>query len=604
MKNYSEKRHTLLFRIIVILVLFTLILNVAHLININKSCSNIMGDYFENQVISMHRTLEHRTSTDCQWLDSYISDLTTQFPFINEALTNNDYSALETELQKGMKLVDVHGYVVTDISGNIKLSSYFGYSASEEQELKRFIRHLTMNKTSYSGFLQFLNLGPCIVSAHIMKNSEGNDAAVIVGVEESFWDNQSLKTQGEFVNMTISVYDKDVCVASGAYDVKDVKVIGMKMPNAWVVDTCYQKKRLVSTIDSNGGAEYQSVFNPIIDYKGDVIGIIHGGLNVDVVTSLQKSITIDVLLIAIVISLILLIGVSYYLNTRLKKPLANLVVVSRKIAQGNLSVDMGDDKNFDKEIFELSESMKMMRNSLRNTLSAVIDSAHQLQNASKELSNASARLSEGANRQAASLEEISSSLEEMTGNIHQNTDNSINTDNLMQTADQTIENIVVKANDSMNKAKQIATSLNEINDLVNQTNILALNASVEAARAGAIGKGFGVIAKEVGRLAEQTRDTATDINATASISMNSSEEISTELDAILPNINKITNLVREITAASKEQGIGVDQINMAIADLNNVTQQTAANSEEVAANAENLESTAKQMLTIVKRFNI
>ncbi len=603
MENKTKKRQSLLFRIIAIFIIFSVVLNVAHIININHSCGDILGDYFENQVISMHHTLETRTRTDCAWLDSYINDMTTIFPEVNKALTDGDYEPLEKELVIGQRIVEMHGYVITDMDGNIQVSSYDSYSAAEEKSLQQFAKYVINSKTqAYSGFARILNLGPCVVSAHIIKNSEGEDAALIIGVEESFWDNENLKTQGNFVNMTISIYDKDICVASGAYDVADVKVIGMKMPNEWVVDSCYTNKRMISTIDHNAGLSYQSVFNPIVDYKGDVIGIIHGGLNIDVITNVQHSISTDVVIVAIVISILLLLLVMSYLRHRMTKPLANLVIAAQKIAQGDLRSDIAADENFDKEIYALSQSMHTMRNSLRATIGSIVNSANLLQTSSEELSSASARLSDGANRQAASLEEISSSLEEMTGNIHQNTENSINTDNLMQEADASIAEIVEKANDSHTQSKEIATSLSEIDDLVSQTNILALNASVEAARAGELGKGFGVIAKEVGRLADQTRVTAASINNTAATSMNSAEDISTQLDAVLPRINKVTNLVREITAASKEQGIGADQISNAIADLNSVTQENAANSEEVSASAENLASTANQMMNAVKKF--
>jgi len=604
-KNKTKKRQSLLFRIIAIFIIFSVVLNVAHIININHSCGDILGDYFENQVISMHHTLETRTNTDCEWLDSYITDMTTSFPELNEALTEGNYEPLEKELVIGQRVVQMHGYVVTDLNGDIQLCSYKNYSAAEEKSLQQFAKYVIFSKSQkYSGFARVLNLGPCIVSAHVVKNSEGDDAALIIGVEESFWDNENLKSQGNFVNMTISVYDKDICVASGAYDVTEVKVIGMKMPNEWVVDSCYINKHMISTIDSNAGISYQSVFNPIIDYRGEVIGIIHGGLDINVITDVQHSISANVVMVAVVISLLLLLLVMSYLRHRMTKPLANLVIASKRIAQGDLSAEKVDDKNFDREIFALSESMNIMRNSLRETIGSVINSANLLQTSSEELSNASSRLSEGANRQAAALEEISSSLEEMTANIHQNTDNSINTDNLMQEADKAIEGIVESANDSMNKSKEIASSLVDINDLVSQTNILALNASVEAARAGELGKGFGVIAKEVGRLADQTRNTAAGINGTATVSISSSENIATQLDAVLPSINKITSLVREITAASKEQGIGADQINNAITDLNNVTQETAANSEEVAASAENLSATADQMMDAIKKFRV
>lgn len=582
-----------------------MILNVAHLININRSCQNILGKHFENQVLSMHNTLDFRADVDRDRIEFYLKNLIVAFPGIKEELTNDDFTLLQKEMVIGRNLQKMHGYVATDAEGKIRVSSYDDYEDDASGSLRTLAKYvLGTTSGSFSGFAFMPKYGPCIVSALVVNDSEDNRAAVVVVVEESYWDNENLEWQGNFVDMTISVYDKDVCVASGAYKAEDVQVIGMKMPNEWVVDACYTEKRTVSTIDKNGGVSYQSVFKPIIDYKGDVIGILHGGQSVEVVTDLRNDISIDVVIMSVVISIILIVASFFYFRRRITTPLVNLVTVSHKIAGGNLSVDMSDDGHADKEIFELGQAMSVMRNSLRNTIGAVMKVASQLQLASEGLSSASARLSDGASRQAASLEEISSSLEEMTGNIHQNTDNSIATDRLMEAADKAVSTIAATAAESMNETKAISTSITEIDDLVMQTNILALNASVEAARAGAAGKGFAVVAKEVGRLADQTRDAAANINHTAKKSIDGAEHISNLLDAVMPQINEITNLVREITASSKEQGIGADQINSAIADLNKVTQEAAAHSEEVAASAENLQGTAERMMQAVKKFRI
>lgn len=152
--------------------------------------------------------------------------------------------------------------------------------------------------------------------------------------------------------------------------------------------------------------------------------------------------------------------------------------------------------------------------------------------------------------------------------------------------------------------REIATKISIIGEIAFQTNILALNAAVEAARAGENGRGFGVVAEEVGKLADKSKQAALEIDQLTKTSVFNAEQTGKLMNEIVPEIQKTSQLIQEISVANKEQSAGADQINMAIQQLNMVTQQNAATSEELATNAVELAAQAEQLREIISFFKI
>jgi len=157
---------------------------------------------------------------------------------------------------------------------------------------------------------------------------------------------------------------------------------------------------------------------------------------------------------------------------------------------------------------------------------------------------------------------------------------------------------------AVDATKRISEKIGIINDIAFQTNILALNAAVEAARAGAEGRGFAVVASEVRKLAEHSKIAADEIVSLARDGIALSEVAGTTSLDMLPEMERTTGLVKEITAASTEQTNGVSQVSNAIQQLNSVTQQTAAASEEMATSAEELSSQAEQLKDMIRFFKV
>lgn len=213
-------------------------------------------------------------------------------------------------------------------------------------------------------------------------------------------------------------------------------------------------------------------------------------------------------------------------------------------------------------------------------------------------------MSQGANEQASSVEEVSSTMEEITSNIEQNSSNSAQTEKISITARDGMLQVKEQTARAVEANREIYEKIKVINDIAFQTNILALNAAVEAARAGEHGKGFAVVAAEVRKLAENSKASAEEIIGLAENSFEITQQAGAKLEEMLPEIEKTTQLVQEISAAGIEMSNGSNQVNSAIQQLNEVTQQTAAASEELATGAEQLAGQADQLISTISFFNI
>ncbi len=230
--------------------------------------------------------------------------------------------------------------------------------------------------------------------------------------------------------------------------------------------------------------------------------------------------------------------------------------------------------------------------------------ADQLASASDQVSQTSQALSHSASQQAASVEETTAALQQMGASVQQNAENAGVTDRMASQAAEQAQEGGEAVGSTLTAMRSIATKIGIIDDIAYQTNLLALNAAIEAARAGEHGKGFAVVASEVRKLAERSQVAAQEIGTLASDSVGLADRAGKLLATVVPSIQKTSELVQEIAAASGEQNQGVGQINTTMHHISGTTQQTASASEQLSATAEQLSAQAAQLQELIGTFQL
>lgn len=297
-------------------------------------------------------------------------------------------------------------------------------------------------------------------------------------------------------------------------------------------------------------------------------------------------------------------------------PLIKAVTVAEAVAAGNLTSSI--DSASPDETGQLLRALKRMNENLVNIVGNVRAGTDTITNATAEIATGNVELSNRTEQQASALEETASSMEEMTAVVKQSASNARQANQLAASAANLADKggaVVTQVVDTMSaisdSAKKVFDIIDVINSIAFQTNILALNAAVEAARAGEQGRGFAVVAQEVRNLAQRSATAAKEIKALIEDS-NTQVEAGTKLATqageamtdILSSIQRVTDVVNEIALASQEQTSGIDQINQAIIQIDQVTQQNSALVEEAAAASTAMQEQAENLSQLVGVFNL
>jgi methyl-accepting chemotaxis protein len=276
----------------------------------------------------------------------------------------------------------------------------------------------------------------------------------------------------------------------------------------------------------------------------------------------------------------------------------DITKAAEEISNGNLTVVIRERSPQDK----LMQALSAMVSGLTRTVSNIRTIAGEVAAASQSISTASVQVSNGASAQAASAEEASSSMEQMVSNIKQNADNAQQTDKIANKSAKDAQESGKSVAEAVTAMKEIASKISIIEEIARQTNLLALNAAIEAARAGEHGKGFAVVAAEVRKLAERSQKAAGEINQLSGTTVKVSEKAGEMLEKLVPDIQRTAELVQEITAASKEQDTGAEQITSALQQLEKVIQQNASAAEEMASTTEELSGQSDQLVSALGFF--
>jgi len=323
------------------------------------------------------------------------------------------------------------------------------------------------------------------------------------------------------------------------------------------------------------------------------------------------------IIIGVAVAAVLLALATTILITRsVIRPLRRAVEVARTVAAGDLTsrIDAGGTD----EAAQMMQALDEMNASLLKVVSEVRAGSGEIATAAREIATGNLELSARTEQQAGSLEETASSMEEMTSTVRQNAENALQANQLAASASDVarkggavVAQVVRTMGEIDTSSRKIVEIISTIDGIAFQTNILALNAAVEAARAGEQGRGFAVVAGEVRTLAQRSAAAAREIkglidDSVGKVSLGSRlvGEAGSTMDEVVASVQRVTDIMGEISSASREQEGGITQINHAVTEMDAVTQQNAALVEEAAGAAGSLQEQAERLAQMVAVFKV
>ena len=299
------------------------------------------------------------------------------------------------------------------------------------------------------------------------------------------------------------------------------------------------------------------------------------------------------------------LGSFYLISFRLQSPLQKLMKILNTFASGDINIVVDEKAKLSpNEIGRMSVATDNLIKQFREIVQATVDTSQKFIGSGNTINNNAKHISESPSNQASLVEEITTSIEEMASGIHQNTENAKSSEKLSLFVASEMKQLSAEAKATLAQMLEIASKVKMISEIAEQTNILSLNAAVEAARAGDQGRGFAVVAGEVRKLAEKSKLAAKEITSITTLGVEKVKNVEQKLSGIVPDVERTTSMQSEIAQSSLEQGLGVDQINMAIASINTSSQQNAQSSEQLVDNAMDITNLSEQLNEIVSYFKL
>ncbi|MBV7543391.1 MCP four helix bundle domain-containing protein [Acidovorax sp. sic0104] len=330
----------------------------------------------------------------------------------------------------------------------------------------------------------------------------------------------------------------------------------------------------------------------------------------------SRMLTVKIAAVAVGLLLLAIIVGAYYLIGSIQRPLEQASGLAERIASGDLSmqesVTRGDEfGDLLRSLYTMSDALGRMVQQVRQSTDSIAIASAEIATGNHDLSTRTEETSSNLQETAAAMEQFTSTIQQSAGSAQQASSLAAGATGVARKGGDVVTQVVATMEDINHSSKKIADIIGVIDSIAFQTNILALNAAVEAARAGEQGRGFAVVASEVRNLAQRSASAAKEIKELINASVEKVEtgsrlvsDAGTTMTDIVQSVQRVTDMIGEITAASSEQSAGVSQVNQSIGNLDQMTQQNAALVEESAAAAQSLREQADQLAQVVSRFKV
>jgi len=335
----------------------------------------------------------------------------------------------------------------------------------------------------------------------------------------------------------------------------------------------------------------------------------------DVASAKEKSRLAKIQMIAASMLAVLLgVGTAYYITRSITRPIGRAIELAESVAAGNLTYRVEVESK--DEVGRLIAALQRMVDSLHRIVSEVRTGADTISTAAQEVSQGNVDLSARTEQQASSLEETASAMEQLTSAVKLSADSAsqanksaVSASTVATQGGEAVGQVINTMSSIATSSKRIVEIIGVIDGIAFQTNILALNAAVEAARAGEQGRGFAVVASEVRSLAQRSALAAKEIKVLIDASVNQVDEGSKMVEQagvtmrqVVTSIKHVSDIVAEISASSREQSLGIEQVNTAILQMDDFTQRNASMVEQGTASSRSLQDQAKQLTDVVRAF--
>ncbi len=303
------------------------------------------------------------------------------------------------------------------------------------------------------------------------------------------------------------------------------------------------------------------------------------------------------ILIMTLLGISLAVAIAIIISKNITSPIEKVVKALQKMSQKQINFRMDTKRN--DEIGTLYNSINTMNKVFTEMITGIDEIASSVLTASNQLSTISQEISQRANEQAATTEEVATSMEQMLAMINSNTEQAEVTRKISSKSSRRMEQSKSMIVNTLNSVSKVNEKTSIITEIANKTDILSINAAIEAARAGETGKGFAVVANEIRKLADKTAIASDEIKILSHENYKITQVTSSQLEKVIPDITKSAELVNNIVLAGKEQQSGVENINISIQQLTEITNENSASAEEMSASAEELSAQAEQLKSMI-----